>query len=244
MWSFVTWTKTSWSSRKPSGISTVRHPAEREWDEDRRELVPTLDDVTQHAIAKRLGTEEARVAATAHRPPARQGDERPGRLRSQRSRRTRTGPAVQGSHGRPPLHRDRARLGQAADVLDLAGPRPRRRPSRQRAGSDRRKAGRHARRCARAASRGTRSSSASSKPAARTRFAFTWRRPGHPVCGETGLQSPAGRDGDPGRERRPATRPARGRAGVRPPGDRTRRWSGRCRRRRTCSGSLERLRAG
>jgi len=40
---------------KASGISTVRHPAEREWKENRRELVPTLDDITQQAIAKRLG---------------------------------------------------------------------------------------------------------------------------------------------------------------------------------------------
>lgn len=30
---------------KPAGISTVRHPAEREWEEKRRLLVPTLDDL-------------------------------------------------------------------------------------------------------------------------------------------------------------------------------------------------------
>lgn len=30
---------------KPSGIPTVRHPAELEWEEDRRLLVPTLDDL-------------------------------------------------------------------------------------------------------------------------------------------------------------------------------------------------------
>jgi 23S rRNA pseudouridine1911/1915/1917 synthase len=41
---------------KASGISTVRHPAERQWKDDRRELVPTLDDVTQEAIAWRFGT--------------------------------------------------------------------------------------------------------------------------------------------------------------------------------------------
>jgi len=40
---------------KASGISTVRHPAERDWDEKRRVLVPTLDDVTQLAIAKKFG---------------------------------------------------------------------------------------------------------------------------------------------------------------------------------------------
>jgi 23S rRNA pseudouridine1911/1915/1917 synthase len=39
---------------KPSGISTVRHPAERQWKDERRELVPTLDDITQQAIARRL----------------------------------------------------------------------------------------------------------------------------------------------------------------------------------------------
>ena len=40
---------------KASGISTVRHPAERQWKDQRRELVPTLDDVAQQAIANRLG---------------------------------------------------------------------------------------------------------------------------------------------------------------------------------------------
>jgi len=30
---------------KPSGISTVRHPSERNWEEPRRLLVPTLDDL-------------------------------------------------------------------------------------------------------------------------------------------------------------------------------------------------------
>ena len=40
---------------KASGVSTVRHPAEQQWDENRRKLVPTLDDVTQQAIANRLG---------------------------------------------------------------------------------------------------------------------------------------------------------------------------------------------
>jgi 23S rRNA pseudouridine1911/1915/1917 synthase len=32
---------------KPSGISTVRHPAERQWKENRRELVPCLDELVQ-----------------------------------------------------------------------------------------------------------------------------------------------------------------------------------------------------
>jgi 23S rRNA pseudouridine1911/1915/1917 synthase len=40
---------------KPSGVSTVRHPAERAWDDERRKLVPTLDDVTQQAIAHKVG---------------------------------------------------------------------------------------------------------------------------------------------------------------------------------------------
>jgi 23S rRNA pseudouridine1911/1915/1917 synthase len=43
---------------KASGISTVRHPAERDWDETRRELVPTLDDITQQAVAKRFGAKK------------------------------------------------------------------------------------------------------------------------------------------------------------------------------------------
>src|ERR1043166_4824695 len=40
---------------KPSGISTVRHPAERDWLEERRLLVPTLDDLVlrQHEVVQR-----------------------------------------------------------------------------------------------------------------------------------------------------------------------------------------------
>lgn len=40
---------------KPGGINTVRHPSELEWSEHRRELVPTLQDVAQAAIARQLG---------------------------------------------------------------------------------------------------------------------------------------------------------------------------------------------
>jgi 23S rRNA pseudouridine1911/1915/1917 synthase len=39
---------------KPSGVNTVRHPAELEWSEQRRELDPTLEDLTQWAIARQL----------------------------------------------------------------------------------------------------------------------------------------------------------------------------------------------
>jgi 23S rRNA pseudouridine1911/1915/1917 synthase len=45
-------------AEKASGVSTVRHPAERQWKDTRRELVPTLDDITQEAIARRLGTKK------------------------------------------------------------------------------------------------------------------------------------------------------------------------------------------
>jgi 23S rRNA pseudouridine1911/1915/1917 synthase len=48
---------------KPSGMNTVRHPAERDWSDRRRELAPTLEDLTQHAIAERLG----RAKHTLHR---------------------------------------------------------------------------------------------------------------------------------------------------------------------------------
>src|SRR5215831_2743852 len=37
---------------KPAGVNTVRHPAELEWSEERRQLDPTLEDLTQWAIAK------------------------------------------------------------------------------------------------------------------------------------------------------------------------------------------------
>lgn len=39
---------------KPAGVNTVRHPAELEWSEQRRELDPTLEDLTQWAIAHKL----------------------------------------------------------------------------------------------------------------------------------------------------------------------------------------------
>lgn len=39
---------------KPAGVNTVRHPAELEWSEHRRELDPTLEDLTQWAIARQL----------------------------------------------------------------------------------------------------------------------------------------------------------------------------------------------
>jgi 23S rRNA pseudouridine1911/1915/1917 synthase len=39
---------------KPSGINTVRHPAELRWNERRRALAPTLQDRLQQAIARQL----------------------------------------------------------------------------------------------------------------------------------------------------------------------------------------------
>jgi 23S rRNA pseudouridine1911/1915/1917 synthase len=40
---------------KPSGMSTVRHPAERAWDERRKALSPTLEDVVPAIIARAEG---------------------------------------------------------------------------------------------------------------------------------------------------------------------------------------------
>src|SRR5207248_514652 len=39
---------------KPAGVNTVRHPAELEWSEQRRQLDPTLEDLAQWAIAHKL----------------------------------------------------------------------------------------------------------------------------------------------------------------------------------------------
>ncbi len=41
-------------AEKPSGISTVRHPAERDWLEPRRLLVPTLDDLVLRQLGAAL----------------------------------------------------------------------------------------------------------------------------------------------------------------------------------------------
>ena len=40
---------------KPAGISTVRHPAERDWSERRKMLSPTLEDLVPKLIAQREG---------------------------------------------------------------------------------------------------------------------------------------------------------------------------------------------
>lgn len=40
---------------KPAGISTVRHPAERQWTERRKALSPTLEDLVSKLIARREG---------------------------------------------------------------------------------------------------------------------------------------------------------------------------------------------
>jgi 23S rRNA pseudouridine1911/1915/1917 synthase len=40
---------------KPSGINTVRHPAERAWSERRKALSPTLEDIVPKLIARREG---------------------------------------------------------------------------------------------------------------------------------------------------------------------------------------------
>ncbi len=40
---------------KASGVNTVRHPSERNWTDRRRDLAPTLEDLTQRAIAEQLG---------------------------------------------------------------------------------------------------------------------------------------------------------------------------------------------
>jgi 23S rRNA pseudouridine1911/1915/1917 synthase len=40
---------------KPAGMSTVRHPAERDWTEHRKELSPTLEDVVPGLIARAEG---------------------------------------------------------------------------------------------------------------------------------------------------------------------------------------------
>jgi 23S rRNA pseudouridine1911/1915/1917 synthase len=46
---------------KPSGISTVRHPAEYDWSPERRMRVPTLDDLVQ----RQIGGEPARASSVS-----------------------------------------------------------------------------------------------------------------------------------------------------------------------------------
>ncbi|MGL6076710.1 MAG: RluA family pseudouridine synthase [Fimbriiglobus sp.] len=44
---------------KPAGLNTVRHPSELEWSEERRRKVPTLQDLTQFAIARKQNRKPA-----------------------------------------------------------------------------------------------------------------------------------------------------------------------------------------
>jgi 23S rRNA pseudouridine1911/1915/1917 synthase len=46
---------------KPAGLSTVRHPAERDWSEKRRALSPTLDDLVARQLARNEPTRRLRV---------------------------------------------------------------------------------------------------------------------------------------------------------------------------------------
>jgi 23S rRNA pseudouridine1911/1915/1917 synthase len=46
---------------KPSGLCTVRHPSERKWSEDRKELSPTLVDLVPRLIAAREGRQGPRL---------------------------------------------------------------------------------------------------------------------------------------------------------------------------------------
>ena len=163
---------------KPSGVNTVRHPAELEWSESRRELDPTLEDLTQWAVAHQLNRNPRDAAATPHRPPARQGDERAGRVRALCPCRARTRAPVPQPHRRAAIPGGRPGIPPAAD--DLLEPRggPRRRPPRQHAASRGGKGSGHARLGRGTAERLHRCSRAGSLPAARTRSAFTSPMPG------------------------------------------------------------------
>jgi 23S rRNA pseudouridine1911/1915/1917 synthase len=44
---------------KPSGISTVRHPLERDWTARRKALAPTLEDLTPPVIARQEGSKSS-----------------------------------------------------------------------------------------------------------------------------------------------------------------------------------------
>jgi 23S rRNA pseudouridine1911/1915/1917 synthase len=48
-------------TEKPSGINTVRHPAELHWKQERRALAPTLQDRVQLALAERFKTPVAKL---------------------------------------------------------------------------------------------------------------------------------------------------------------------------------------
>src|SRR5262245_47892557 len=52
---------------KPSGLNTVRHPAELDWAEERKALSPTVHDLLPEAIALRGGDDPRRRLRIVHR---------------------------------------------------------------------------------------------------------------------------------------------------------------------------------
>lgn len=53
---------------KPAGMTTLRHPEERNWPKRRKQLQPTLDEILPKIIAKR---EEGKRGHAPHHPPGR-----------------------------------------------------------------------------------------------------------------------------------------------------------------------------
>ena len=47
---------------KPAGVNSVRHPSELEWSEQRKRLVPTLQDLATWAVARRLNVRPGTLA--------------------------------------------------------------------------------------------------------------------------------------------------------------------------------------
>ena len=122
---------------KPSGINTVRHPAELEWSERAPATrSPTLEDLVQCGRRReRPAVRKATTAAIADRSSPRQGYERSGRVRPHRGWPKRESrPAVPQAHRHPPLSRRGARVSCRRGRIAIAPrPRSRRRPPRQHA---------------------------------------------------------------------------------------------------------------
>lgn len=58
---------------KPAGVTTLRHAEERQWPRQRKDRMPTLDELVQRALAIQLGRQPSPRQTPARRDPRRRG---------------------------------------------------------------------------------------------------------------------------------------------------------------------------
>lgn len=85
---------------KPAGVTTLRHPEERTWPADRKQMQPTLDELARRVLAKYLDWPMPEESPRGERPPR-----RPYTMREEHARRDRKRAAKgHDDSGLPPLY--------------------------------------------------------------------------------------------------------------------------------------------